>query len=570
MNLALFTLKLLRWLGLAAAFALLSGCFLTSALPQDKKSKPTHTTTPEVPPVAAPPVKPSVLSPQRLARRLAIDLALRLPAPTDLAALELDPKSFDKFVDAYLQGADASRALAGLHTRMWHLDSKRLPDLDGFVAGGDSALGTELTPAVRQHLVEEPALHVRLAIERGTPFKDLFSSAFTVAHEDTLALLGLTDDGTPWLGEPYRYATYADGRPAAGALATNGLLAAFGSGGDKALRARTNRLLGELTCLNNEDAQAHLFYKLTSEELASDLNALASTKSPCLGCHASFESTGAAFAGLGSGASLTAWQTYVAPTTEPAGNYAGFAFEGLEGLATQVANDPRTHRCEIQKLISAIYQRPVGAFEVQNAPLAIDDFYRGNQSLVAAARRIVLSPEYAYDKIGSTVTGDYPRNSTGVRILTQNQWRGLMEDLLPGNTLTFPDELDAGYDETATSDSRVPTGLYFHAVERLARQAAAAIVDAELADGVQSASRRLLTGLPDGNGVGVSSVIVFAQMRATWKRLTGETLDDANPTYLDLMTLWSTAKADATADDFRRGWRTVLVAMLTHPSFIGY
>ena len=74
MNLAPFTVKLLRWLGLAAAFGLLSGCFLTSALPQDKKSKPGHSTTPEVPPAAVPPVKPSNLSPQRLARRLAIEL----------------------------------------------------------------------------------------------------------------------------------------------------------------------------------------------------------------------------------------------------------------------------------------------------------------------------------------------------------------------------------------------------------------------------------------------------------------------------------------------------------------
>ena len=52
----------------------------------------------------------------------------------------------------------------------------------------------------------------------------------------------------------------------------------------------------------------------------------------------------------------------------------------------------------------------------------------------------------------------------------------------------------------------------------------------------------------------------------TW----GETLDVNDPRFLDLQTLWSTAKVGSGAEEFKRGWRTVLVAMFTHPSFIGY
>jgi hypothetical protein len=558
------------WLGMLLLPFLLSGCFLTDALPQDKKSTSSPGTTTEEPPKTPPVPTPVAAAPYRLARRLSIDLAMKLPSLSDITALENDPKVFDQLVDSYLTGAAADRAIAARHLRMWHLTSETLPDLDRFVEEGDTTLAAALTDTVRRQLVEMPLLPLRLGFEQGVPFNEIFTRDFTIAPEELLANFDLTDDGEAWVGEPYRFGLYADGRPATGPLASPGFLAAFAGLRDATPRARTNRILKEVTCLKNESPTAHVFADLTGAELVTDLAELATQRAGCVGCHSQIEGAAKAFAGLGSGAAFSTWKSYDAPAATPEGNYAGQDYQGLDGLAAAIGSDSRTHRCEVEKLMMNVMQRPLGVYDNAQVSIALDEFYRSDLKLMAAARRIFQSAEYSYDTISSDVTGDYLRSASGVRILGRVQWRGLLDDLIPGNTLVVPEELDPGYDETVSSDDHVPTGRYLHAVERLARQAATALVDAELQPGMLAQSRRLFTGLADGTGESVSTATVFAVMRDVWRRLTGETLEQNDPRFLDLQTLWSATKIGGSADEFKRGWRTVLVAMFTHPSFIGY
>lgn len=563
--------RALRRLCLAVLSFLLAGCFLTDALPQDKKKKSGGGGTTEEKPPVPPPVPVPVAAPAyKLARRLALDLAQKLPSTADISALEGDPKAFDLLVDSYLAGAASKRALASRHQRMWHLTSETLPDLDRFVDDGDSTLEAALTDAARRQLMETPTLPLRFAFENGLRFDEIFTQNFTIAHQDVLATFGLTDDGEPWVGEPYRFSLYADSRPAGGPMTSPGLLAAFSSERAATPRSRTNRILREVTCLSNESPTAHTFSELTGAELVTNLTELANQRAGCVGCHTHLEGAANAYAGLGTGSTFSSWSAYDAPAETAEATYSGKAYEGLAAFAALVGKDPRTHRCEVEKLVMNVFQRPLGVFDVAGVAIALDEFYRADLKLTAAARRIFHSAEYAYDTIGPDVQGDYVRGASGVRLLGRVQWQGLLDDLIPGNTLVVPEELDPGYDETVTSDDYIPTGRYLHAVERLARQAATALVEAELSPNTMAQSRRLLTGLADGTSDTVSSATVFAVMRDVWKRLTGETLAENDARFLDLQTLWSTAKVGAGPDEFKRGWRTVLVAMFTHPSFIGY
>jgi hypothetical protein len=558
-----------RLAGATLLTASLAGCFVGDVLPTGDHSS--GSPSPPAPPAPAPAVPaPATLDPPHLARRLALDLALKLPAQADLDLLNADPTQADALIDSYLDDGAASAALAAMHPRMWHLDSRKLPDLDGFVAAGDTALGKALTPEVRQAIVDEPSLLMRHMLEQRLPFSEALTAGFAVADPSVLSLWNLTDDGVAFAGASYHVGAYSDGRPAAGLLASNGLAAAIPTHSDAMPRARAARLLTEIVCLGLEQPAAHAFTDLTAAELKLDLATLAVTRAPCAGCHLQIETAAGAFAGLGAGTSFSTWLAYAAPGVPLTGAYAGYPFTGATAFAADIANDPRTHRCELTKLAQAVYQRQASANDMPSLDLAVNDFYAADLSVKDAAKRIFQSPEYSYDVVDPSLKAPYLRGSSGVRLLGLAQWRGIVAELAPAADLALTDDLDPGHDETVTGDDSVPSGGYWHRVDQTARLAASAIVDAELADNAFAIDRRLLTDLPDGAGYKASAAVINQQLKDAWLRLTAVTLQDTDQTFLDLQTLWSSAQPGSTAASFRRAWRTVLVGMLTHPAFLTY
>ncbi len=558
---------------LALLAALCTGCFVTEGLTEGK-SKPARVN----PPAPAPPVPPIVEGPHpdeldapRLARRLALDLLNRFPAAADIVALTADKKAFPALVDSYLASAEANRSLSDLHPRMWRLRASLLPDLDAFVAAGDTALGKALTPAVRAEIVHEPALAVRLLLDRDDPFPTLFTQGFTVLHPAVAGLYGLTTGAAPWPGEPYVLADYSDGRPAGGVLVSNGILASFDAKSDPALKARSAKILTDFGCYRTEAGPAHFFYDLTAEELRSDLSELAATRKPCVGCHAQFHDQATAFGGLGIAATFSDWLHYTAPATEPAGRVVAGAFTGMADMAALIGADSRTHRCELERLVIELYQRRAGAHDENTLADGLTYFNAAGKRLKPAIRQILISPEYKYGPVPPALKTDHALVSTGVRVIKRMQWLGILRQLAySAGALEVPDALDPGAGELASDLDHVPSGTYFHYADRLARQAATAIVNDELTAGATAATRRVFTMLPDGVGADAAAEQVKAQIRATWELLTTEVLTDASQTYLDLQTLYAGAAPDGTPDDFKRAWRVVLVAMLTHPAFLTY
>ncbi len=559
----------------AAALTALPGCFLTDALPGPSKKGPTRGASSEEPPPKTEEIlPPKILPPPQLVRRLALDLTGRLPPAADIEWLAADPTRYPALVDAYLSSGDAPRALAALHGRIWRLSPDRLPDLDAFVDDGDAVLGAALTPAIRRHLVEEPTLRLRHVLENGLPYSHVFTGNFTILRSDALTFWGLTSDGAPWPGEPFHFATYDDGRPAAGIVASNGLLASFPGRGDEQPRHRTSRILQALSCVTPEHENAHLFYDLTDDELGTDYTALARQRKPCAGCHGQFDQASAAFQGLGLATDFDDWKTYQTPDEDQSGLYAGQPFDDLQELAGFVGNDTRTWRCAVGRLGATLLQRPLDRDDAARAALAFNAFDADGESLFAAARSIVLDHEYQYAAVdGAVKGGSFAKTSSGVRVVSANQWRSLLAELSPATaTIDVPDDLTPGHGEGyLTSDAAVPDAVYWQSLDRVARQAATTIIATELADGSIAATRRVLTELPDGAAANASAASATAQIRATWKRLTGATLADADPLLAGFVDLWTKAMAASDDDEgSRAAWRLVIIAMLTHPDFVTY
>lgn len=556
---------------IAALAATLSGCFLTKVLPEPKKKKRTPPGPAEAPPPTPIIPEPPALTPARLVRRLALDLTRKLPPAADVEALVEDPKLFPKLVDNYLAAPDAHIAVTGMHRRVWRLKATLLPDLERFAAAGDPTLGDALTDTMRHKLTEEPLLRLRYVLEQGKPFSALFTGAWTILPQDVLALYGLTDDGAPWQAEAFRFANYDDGRPAAGILVSNGLLATSDSQTAALPRHRTSELVRRFTCASPFQSTAHTFYSLSEEELRSDLAALAAVKSPCRGCHAQWDDVARALAGLGSGADFATWRAYQGDASV-AGFWSGRAFPDATALGAILGEDPRVHRCEVERLIVALMQRPLTVSDTRLVATSIDDFYDDSGRLMAALPSLLKSKDYRFGPVPPDAAPEYQRTVSGVRFLRREHWQGIARQLTyGGDSLAMPDSLDAGADETATSDEGIPSGAYWYSVDRLARQLASLIVDEELADDRAASTRRLLTLLPDGSGYEADGDAINQQIVAAWRMLSSEEIVDtsAKP-FSDFADLWNAMEPDGTEESFRMAWRAMLVAMLSHPTFLTY
>jgi hypothetical protein len=559
-------------IGMIALALMLQGCFVLDVLPSDPQTKKTGGGRPTDPQPQQPiPPKPAKLSPQRLMRRLAIDLTGQLPQQADIDALAADPAAYAVVAERMISSAEAAGNIAALHRRMWSLRADQMPDLDGYIAGGDSDLESKLTGRVRELISIAPTQHVRWVYDKQLPFSTVFSSGYAMATDELLDLWEATSDGSAWPGDVWRFHSFADGRPDGGILNSPALNALVGSRGQQAKISRSFALLQRFTCATMDQKDAHTFYALTGEELLAGPQSLVTSRKECAVCHRQIEAAAGALKEFSTGDDFSAWLSWSAPAADYSGYYNGLPFTGAAAWIDAMSSDRRLARCEAQKLSEALYQRPYGSFDTATTSIGLAAYEENGGNLRDIVRAVIRSEEYQSDLVTPAVKGEYERSSSGIRTLRRHQWMSIMSSLVPGAaSLTYPESLDPGADETINGADMTPTGSYWHEVDKLARKAAALIVAEELADTTVTMNRRVFTILPDGSSYGVSTTGVYAQIKVLWQRLTGEPLEDTSTIYTDFQTLWAASAPDDSADDFRRAWRVVLTAMFTHPRFVTY
>lgn len=552
--------------------AMMHGCFILEVLPSETQvKKTTGGRPPEAPPQQPLLPVPDKLTPQRLVRRLAIDLTGQLPLPADIEAVAADPTHYTRIAERLLNSSAAAESIAMLHRRIWELRADQLPDLDRFVTDGATALASKLTAGVREQITHAPLQHVRWVYEMQLPFSSVFTSGFTFATNELLDLWDSTSDGAAWPGDIWYLHSYSDSRPDGGIITSPSLNALIDARQQPEKRSRSFELLRRFTCATMENKDAHLYYALTGDELLAGTETLATTRKDCAGCHRQIESAGGALQNFASGSTFAQWRGWTDPAEDFAGFYNGYPVTGTAAWITALGADRRLASCEARKLSEALYQRRYGIFDSATTSIGLAAYEENGGNLRDIVRAIVQSVEYQTDLVNPNVKGEYERNSSGVRILRRHQWKSIVAGLVPSaGALTFSESLDPGADEAIDGVDMVPTGSYWHEVDKLARKAAAMIVAEELADTAVTLNRRVLTVLPDGSAFGVSSAGVYAQIKALWQNLTGEALDETSTVYTDFQTLWAGSGPDTSAEDFRRAWRVVLTAMFTHPRFMTY
>lgn len=425
----------------------------------------------------------------RLYRRMHLDLTGQLPAVEDLDRLVQDPEQLDAMRDELLQDPRLEERLVALLAERW------LTQVDEFMYEYEEyaeLIDAGVTEyAWERSVADEPLrLMARIAVD-DRPWTDIVTADTTMANE-LLAHewpVDYPEGETGW-----REVRYADGRPAAGILATNGLWLRYTTTLTNYNRGRAAMLSSQLVC---EDffARPVDLSELDVGDDPSSLEDALHTTPHCQGCHSSLDPAAAALFGFYAAdqRSQLEHEDYHAER-EAEGPvvlgvemaWFGRPVSGLQDLGIAIATDPRFDSCAVETWAGLMWRRTPDNQDLSRLDALRGDFVDGERRVRPLLSAILDSPEYRADR--PPEGGDPDRDgqvhpmpprllADAVEGVTGFRWEHTGFDQLDNSAIGHR-TLGGGVDgDFVTSPQRVPSATQVLVVQRLAEAAAGHAVD---------------------------------------------------------------------------------------------
>lgn len=516
--------------------------------------------------------KPLPFTLNRKIRRIKLDTTHRLPETLDFELVGGTAAGLNKLVDQSVTTTEAANTIADLHRQAWQMRSKLLPDLERFIADGDTVLSANLDASMRHMLIQEPLNLIAYTVQTKRPYGQLFTLDKTITSPEVADLWGYQLESVIGSNKNQILASFPDGRPGLGLLATNGLWATFDSENRSQNDSRTWSLLENIMCLDMDVKSAHDFRDLEDSDIDSGLRDHAYSSQNCSGCHRQHADLSQALAGLASGSSFGAWTYYSNNTTQPSGVYRGQAYSNFEELSQLLANDPRFKLCSLQNMNSIISQRDFNqTYDSETVFSAMNMMIQRNDRMDVGYRWLLKGSNYLQAPFTADTTSVSTLSSkNGIRVLSSRHWKGIAEQLLPGIELSFPEHLDPGFTDIQADRRYDPSNTYWHAAEAAARRIAYAITEYELNAKTPKLKRKVFKQLPEGIGQTSDQDLIQAQIIDLWKILTTYELSSGDRILDRLLELQQVVMADGSEESTKESWQVILTAVMLHEAFITY
>jgi hypothetical protein len=512
------------------------------------------------------------MDPLPLLSRLSLDLRGRRPSEEEIEAVEADPDAIDGLVQSFVEEDAFGERLVSLHADVFRTRT------DHFVVGidGDGAVFSDIDKYIFQNNAgEEPLRIIERIANEDLPWTDFVTADWTM----TTAVLAEAwplerlEDGDGWVK-----ARYTDGRPAAGALATNGLWWRYTTTIQNANRGRAEAVARYFLCDNRFDQPVEFQPALDALDSTQLVNRI-DTEQACIGCHVMLDPIGSFLFGFYRNhpesyseaiwyypARETEWEML---TGKPPGYY-GQPGDTLYDLGQLIAADPRYASCAVEHAFTFLYGHEPGVDDTNSLTRAREDFIQGGGTLRALYAS--LASQEKYRSTDEQVEGTVP-----LKRLSSDQLAGAIKGLTGfewsynGLNLFTNDAygvrvLAGGADGLIVTQPATDSATTILLVqERMAEAGADYAITNEAALAVED--RTLFTEVDDLDTAPSDSAIeaqIARLILLAHGRRAGE--DDAD--VADLADLWSTTAASS--GDPRYAWKVVFGAILRHPDFVFY
>ncbi len=527
--------------------------------------------TPEEPAApSAPPAYIVELGPERLLRRMSLDLRGTLPTLDELDAVEADPGALAGLRDSMLDDPALGDRMVSLLAERWQtrVDLFDVPYYDYGIANTQQYVYEE-------SVGEEPLRLAANVVVNDRPWTEIVTADYTMANEMLADIwpIAYPDGATGW-----QESHYTDDRPAAGVLTTNGLWWRYTTNRFNNNRTRAAAIFRLFLCEDflarpvSFSASGGLSSGTTSEEALR-------TEPYCVACHVSIEPVASMFFGFWwqSQYSAIEMSTYHAereqlgPATlgvEPA--WFGDPVYGLVNLGEHIATDPRFHRCAAETMASSMWRREVELADFDRVETFRDAYEADGYSMKTMLRAITDDPVYRADALTADAPEAVVDRERTVRLLSVDQLASVAEDLsgfvwtadgfeLLGNDSRGFRVLGGGVNgDNVTRPQQEPGVTWALVVERMAQATATTVVANDFAEG---ATRRLFRhatldtrpGDPafDAELVDLHRRILADRPDATW--------------IASATALWEAVAAEASPT---MAWGAVVTVLLRDPAYV--
>jgi hypothetical protein len=514
------------------------------------------------------------LSDLRFLRRLSLDLRGTLPSVDEYLQVESDPAAILSLRAAWMEDPLFEERLVVLLGERWHT---LVDEYDGFYY--DFQLSGDQRYNFQRSIGQEPLRLLAHVVTSDLPWTDVVTADYTMVNPLLADIWPV--EGYPEGAEGWFPATYTDGRPAAGVLATNGLWWRYSSTTFNQNRARAAVIARLLVC---EDLLARPVTFAGSEELllAEDTSSMVRSVPACLACHSTVEPLAATLFGFALIQPASAYEkTLYHPEREIIGPlelkvepaFFGTPVNGLEELGRVIAADERFAACAVETFTEGLLARETTLDDFLEAERLQEDFVAGDLRVKPLLAAVTDMPEYRAGGITDAVTDTDADQAMTVRMVSAQMLRSIYLDLtdfdwLRYGTALLDDDvygvrvLGGGVDgEFMLTPQQDPGMTWALVAERTAQLMAQVIVTNELVVGeghgglLSGASLALPSTDPAwGQAVGLLHLRLFGE-RPDVERLAA---------YAELFEHLQVGADAETA------WTGLLVAMLRDPEFLAY
>lgn len=512
------------------------------------------------------------MDPVRLLSRLSLDLRGTRPSDDEIARVEADAAALDDLTAELLQDERFEERVRDLFSEVYLTRTESFP-----VNAASFGLGDEA--AFDEAVGEEPLRIIGRVAAEDLPYTEVVLADWTMANGLLAEILPLELEGE---GSDWQRASYTDGRPPAGVLATTGLWWRYTSTDSNANRRRANAVSRILLC-NDYLSRPITFARdldLLDEEAVQ--NAIR-TDASCVNCHNSLDPIASYLFGFwwyqeNSALEISRYHPEREPLwsdyTEVTPGWYGEAGSSLTDLAWQIAADPRYPECAVENVTRLMLRRSMDLQDAERLETHRVAFLEGGLTLRALFASVVADPAYRAaagsdeDVVGAAPTKMLTPDQLGASIadLTGFTWTYGGYDML-GTDGVGVRTLAGGVDgSNVTAFAGSPNATVLLVQERLAEAAASYAVATEQA--LAAGERRLFTEIDFSETPEKGSDSINAQIQALQLRVHGRRVALDSEEVAANRALWD--ELYAATGSAPESWSGLLSALLRDPDFLFY
>lgn len=388
-------------------------------------------------------------TPVQLARRMSLDIRGEFMDVNEIDLVQQDSDNIDTLLDSWLQEDGHRSQLIDLFSSMLltKVDKFNVTEAD-FYLSEDQAY--DFVRAIGE---ESPRLMAHVAMSDG-PWTDVVQVDYTMANSVLSQIWNLEPiDAQPVDSNTWVRARYADGRPALGVVATNGIWWRYYTTPNNKSRARAAFLTRLLVC---DDILSTAVTSPSSLQVdAQNIDDFVRTDPGCLSCHQTLDPLAASLYGF--------WQhdmhdvvelSIYHPEREWDGErdlqldmaWYGKPISAPAELGERIAEDERFYPCAVSSLAERLWRRPVLAIDEGRIETIAHQVSSENGRYREIFKALLNSPEY---QILIPRDSTDSRSASTAKMMTAHQIQHSIQELTgfewTDSTLDLLDNDEWGY-----------------------------------------------------------------------------------------------------------------------------